>query len=40
MNEGTYKDLKLKIDSQNKRLSNLLTESYEKLMAKDDGHGH
>lgn len=40
MNEGTYKDLKLKIDRQNKRLSQLLTESYEKLMSEDDGHGH
>ena len=40
MNEGTYMDLKLKIDLQNKRLSQLLTESYEKLMSEDDGHGH
>ena len=40
MNEGDYKDIKLKIDSQNKRLSKLLTESYEKLMAEYDGHGH
>ncbi|EMY82725.1 hypothetical protein pgond44_01350 [Psychroflexus gondwanensis ACAM 44] len=40
MNEGTYEDLKLKIDGQNKLLSQLLTESYEELMAEDDGHGH
>jgi hypothetical protein len=40
MNEGTYEDLKLKIDGQNKLLSQLLTEPYEELMAEDDGHGH
>jgi hypothetical protein len=39
-NEKLYKNLKIKIDSQNKRLSGLLTETYEKLMAEDDGHGH
>ena len=40
MNEGIYKDLKQKIDSQNGRLSQLLTESYNELLAEDDGHGH
>jgi hypothetical protein len=40
MNEGIYKDLKQKIDSQNARLSQLLTESYNELLAEDDGHGH
>ncbi|MCA9761313.1 MAG: hypothetical protein KC463_07370 [Streptococcus sp.] len=40
MNEWTYKKLKQKINSQNERLSRLLTESYEELMAEDDGHGH
>lgn len=39
-NEKLYKKLKSKIDNHNKRLSRLLTESYEKLMAEDDGHGH
>ena len=39
-NEKLYKNLKPAIDSQNRRLSRLLTESYEKLMAEDDGHGH
>lgn len=39
-NEKLYKSLKPEIDSQNKRLSRLLTESYNKLMAEDDGHGH
>lgn len=39
-NEKLYENLKPAIDSQNKRLSQLLTESYEKLMAEDDGHGH
>jgi len=39
-NEKLYENLKPKIDSQNKRLSRLLMESYEKLMAEDDGHGH
>ncbi|MFD0933294.1 hypothetical protein ACFQ0R_11860 [Psychroflexus salinarum] len=39
-NEKLYKNLKPGIDSQNKRLSRLLTESYVKLMAEDDSHGH
>jgi len=39
-NEKLYKNLKPEIDSQNKRLSRLLTESYNELMAEDDGHGH
>ncbi len=39
-NEKLYKNLKSEIDSHNERLSRLLTESYEKLMAEDDGHGH
>ena len=39
-NEKLYKNLKSEIDSHNERLSLLLTESYEKLMAEDDGHGH
>lgn len=39
-NEKLYENLKPKIDNQNKRLSKLLMESYEKLMAEDDGHGY
>lgn len=39
-NEKLYNNLKPEIDSHNERLSRLLTESYEKLMAEDDGHGH
>ncbi|NGP89706.1 hypothetical protein [Fodinibius halophilus] len=39
-NKKLYKNLKSKIDSQDKRLSRLLTESYENLMTEDDGHGH
>jgi hypothetical protein len=39
-NEKLYWRLKPVIDSQNERLSRLLTESYERLMAEDDGHGH
>lgn len=39
-NEKLYENLKPKIDSHNKRLSRLLTESYENLMTEDDGHGH
>ncbi len=39
-NEKLYKNLKSEIDRHNERLSRLLTESYEKLMAEDDGHGH
>lgn len=39
-NVELYKKLKPEIDSHNERLSRLLTESYEKLMAEDDGHGH
>ena len=39
-NEKLYDNLKPEIDSHNERLSRLLTESYEKLMAEDDGHGH
>jgi hypothetical protein len=39
-NEKLYKSLKLAIDSQNQRLSRLLTDSYEKLIAEDDEHGH
>lgn len=39
-NEKLYKNLKPEIDSQNTRLSRLLTESYNELMAEDDGHGH
>ena len=39
-NENLYESLKTKIGSQDNRLSLLLTESYEELMAEDDGHGH
>lgn len=39
-NEKLYKNLKSEIDTYNERLSRLLTESYERLMAEDDGHGH
>ncbi len=39
-NEKLYKNLKPEIDRHNERLSRLLTESYEKLMAEDDGYGH
>lgn len=39
-NENLYKNLKSKIDSQNKRLSRLLTLAYKNLMAENDGHGH
>ncbi len=39
-NENLYEGLKTKIGSQDNRLSLLLTESYEELMAEDDGHGH
>lgn len=39
-NQKLYKNLKSEIDRHNERLSRLLTESYEKLMAEDEGHGH
>ena len=39
-NEKLYNNLKPEINSHNERLSRLLTESYEKLMAEGDGHGH
>ncbi len=39
-NERIYKGLSSKIDNQDKRLSKLLTQAYEKLMNEDDGHGH
>ncbi len=39
-NEKLFSNLKPEIESYNERLSRLLTESYEKLMAEDDGHGH
>jgi hypothetical protein len=39
-NEKLYRSLKPVIDSQNERLGRLLTESYEKLIAEDDGNGH
>lgn len=39
-NEKLYKSLKPEMDSHNELLSRLLTESFEKLMAEDDGHGH
>lgn len=39
-NEKLYENLKPAIEIQNKRLSRLLMESYEKLMTEDDGHGH
>ena len=39
-NEKLYQSLKPTINSQNERLSRLLTDSYENLMAEDDGHGH
>jgi hypothetical protein len=37
-NKRKYKKLKLEIKSQDNRLSQLLTESYEKLMAEDHRH--
>ena len=39
-NENIYKNLKPEIESQNKRLSRLLTQAYNNLMTEDDGHGH
>ena len=39
-NEKLYENLKPEIENQSERLSRLLTESYKKLMAEDDGHGH
>ncbi len=37
-NKKLYKNLKPKIENHNKRLSRLLTESYEKIMNEGDGH--
>ena len=37
-NEDLYEKLKVEIDSTNKKLSHLLTESYKEIIAKDDGH--
>jgi hypothetical protein len=39
-NEKLYENLKPEIENQSKRLSLLLTKSYEKLIAEDDGNGH
>lgn len=39
-NENLYKKLQTKIDSHDKPLGRLLAQSYEKLMAEDDGHRH
>lgn len=39
-NEKLFENLKGEIDRQNKRLSLLLKESYKKLIAENDGHGH
>jgi hypothetical protein len=39
-NENLYKNLITKIDIQDNRLSRLLTQAYENLMAEDNGHGH
>lgn len=39
-NKSLYEKLKAKVDNQDKRLGQLLTESYEKLIAEDDGHGY
>jgi hypothetical protein len=37
-NEDLYKKLKIEIDSKNKKLSHLLTESYKEIISKDSGH--
>ncbi len=39
-NERTYKELLPKLTKQNERLGKLLTDSYSKVIAEDDGHGH
>lgn len=39
-NEKLYKRLKPAINSQDERLSRLMTDSYVNLIAEDDGHGH
>lgn len=39
-NEKIFETLKPKIDSQNKRLGNLLYEAYAIMMAEEDNHGH
>jgi hypothetical protein len=39
-NKETYNRLFRKMTKQNERLSKLLTESYNKVMTEDDGHGH
>lgn len=39
-NEKLYENLKLAIAGQNQRLSRLLTDTYGKLVAEDNGHGH
>jgi hypothetical protein len=39
-NDNLYKNLYPAIDSQDKRLSRLLTDSYKKIMAEDEGHEH
>ena len=39
-NKETYNRLSPKITKQNERLCKLLTESYNKVMTEDDGHGH
>ena len=39
-NEKLYENLKPEIESQSERLNRLLTESYNELMAEDDGYGH
>lgn len=39
-NDRIYNQLRPKIKSQNERLASLLTESYNQLMAENEGHGH
>lgn len=39
-NREIYENLLSKMTNQNSRLSDLLTDSYNELMEKDDGHGH
>ena len=39
-NQSIYKELKGIIATEDKRLADLLTRAYDKLMVEDDGHGH
>lgn len=39
-NQSIYKELKVIIATEDKRLADLLTRAYDKLMVEDDGHGH